>query len=150
MKDKTNLLSFNVWSGTEYSNNNSNLTFDGTKFNLKTSNDFSSNGECSLKIISTQDPTYNYIRLYTGSTVTGETYNGSIHILNKTIPKLTLRIIENNTNLMTDVIIVKSDNIQEINVSRLVNDSNISFSLIYGANIPSGVVYIDNIRLSYS
>ena len=144
VKDKENLLPFNVWSGTEYLKNTngftaSNLTMDSSK-------EWSSNGDYSLQVTTLIN---NYARVEFIDNIPAlkdETYVGSVDIFNNSNNNIILRFVENTNILVQDIIIPSSNSMQTISITRtIISDStNLRFQLVFRNAM---TIYVDNISL---
>ena len=109
------------------------------------SNEFSTNGDCSLKIIK-ETIGYSHIRFGEFNGVANETFHGTIDILNNSSMGVYLRLIESETNQHTDISIPYNESVQKISISHTITDtSTLEFNLIL-RNLTD--INIDNITLT--
>lgn len=144
MKDTTNLLDYNVWAGTDYLNNTKGFN-KNTMNKIEVSNTFSSIGENSLKVISTDNTTKNVRIVEIEGCQSSETYTITLDIINKTSSSAKLRLFQNEGSYYQEVYIPISDNLQTITLSlAMTQNSNLrAMVLLY----ESCYVYLDNIQL---
>ena len=144
MKDTTNLLDYNVWAGTDYLNNTSGFN-KNTMNKIEVSNTFSSIGENSLKVISTDNTSKNVRIVEIEGCQSGETYTIILDIINKTSSSAKLRLYQNEGPYYQEVSIPISDNLQTITLSlSMTRNSNLRAMVLLSE---SCYVYLDNIQL---
>ena len=144
MKDTTNLLGYNVWAGTDYLNNTSGFN-KNTMNKIEVSNTFSSIGENSLKVISTDNTSKNVRIVEIEGCQSGETYTIILDIINKTSSSAKLRLYQNEGPYYQEVSIPISDNLQTITLSlSMTRNSNLRAMVLLSE---SCYVYLDNIQL---
>ena len=117
MKDTSNLLDYNCWSGTEYNNNTTKFTFTGT--NGIPSNEWSHIGENSLKISTEQlsqafDIQHMTVDLGKTVTISFAIYNPNIQVRG---------MIRANTEALSRVTIPASKEVKIITISANVLDN---------------------------
>lgn len=144
VKDKENLLPFNVWSGTEYLKNTNNFTY--TNLTINSSKEWSSKGEYSLQITASLDSYARVEFINNIPTLKDETYVGSIDIFNNSKNNIALRFVENITGITQDVSIPSSNSMQTISITRTIlsDSTDLRFQLIFRNAM---TVYVDNILL---
>ena len=89
VKDKNNIVPFNVWSGTDYEGS---IDLIIVGLTISSSSEWSSKGEKSIKIISSQN-SYSHVVLHQDSCVPCN-LQGSIDILNNGPSNVFLRLME--------------------------------------------------------
>lgn len=154
MKDKTNLLSYNQWSATDYLNNTNDFTYDPLVIKAEQNNQFSTIGENSLKItlLSTTSSTGKRVRIYCEDKLISKTLNLTCNIkTNNCICEIFLVEEFNITPITQRIVRVPENTSKSIKMSldTSSNENSVYFIQFYigCVNIP---VYIDNINLSLS
>lgn len=110
----------------------------------ESSTDYSVIGERSIKITSNNSD-YTYINLPNITGENGDSFTGSMKVLNNTGQSISLRLVQNEGGTYTSVTIPSSADFQSVSISNtLTADSGIYLKLITYA---SGVLYIDSISL---
>lgn len=138
VKDKENLLPYNVWSGSDYTNNIEG--FYAPVHIISSSDEWSNQGNKSLKIIS-ETLDYSYTRFYFITATEGDKFNVTLKALNNSGNTLVLRVIETTNSHFQDVEIPSSSETQLINTNfTSTTDGVINFLIITRTNIIS---YID-------
>lgn len=137
MKDTNNLLTYNVWSGTEYANNIDG--FVNTDLKIKGTNQFSSIGESSLQII--KDGPNNWCNIDITSLITSNgNYTFKCNIYSNSEGYVCLRQGSNLFNIYFD----KSKSIQTIIGSiNFIQNINTYIQLVNDGN---GEIYFDNLQ----
>ena len=138
MKDTNNLLSHNLWSGSEYENKTNEIIPNG--LTIIPSNEFSSIGETSFKIIRTG--TNNYLSIDIKSLLTNnKSYTVYMDIYSPTTEgAVGLR----DTNGSTTVSYSFGEGIQTVSVTKTFTLSGICYIQL---TCSTGPVFIDNICL---
>lgn len=138
MKDNNNLLSYNIWSGSEYYRNTSEIIPNG--LTITPSSEFATIGENSFKIIRTG--TNYYLTIYITNLLTNnKTYTAYIDVYSPTTSgSITLRDSAGTNNISYSAI----NSVQTVSLSKQFStSSNCSIQL----TCSTGPVFIDNIRL---
>lgn len=117
MKDTNNLVDYNCWSGTDYTNNTTQFSFLGTTG--ISSNEWSYTGENSLKVSTTQasqafDIQHRVVGLGGTVTISFAMYNPEIQVR---------AAIRTNTEALTSVSIPASSEVKRVTVSANVVES---------------------------
>lgn len=142
IKDKNNLASYLLWSGSDYSDNFTNII---SGCSLKRSSFKPVNGDCDIEVISTVEG-YRHVRLGSFDASPDEVYTGTVCIYNNSSSKVHLRLIEQETNSFNDVYIQPNNSIQKVTITRTITStSTLIFYLIIRE--PANV-HIDNITLT--
>ena len=97
MKDTNNIETYNIWSGTDYTENTTNFT-KGTGIQLNNSKEWSSNGESSLKIERIADSSYHCDTSHLSNVNAGETLTYSCIVYSPNI-KVNVRLRGNGEDL---------------------------------------------------
>ena len=138
MKDTNNLISYNLWTGSEYENKTNDIIPNGLI--ITPSNEFSSIGESSFKIIRTG--TNNYLSINIKNLLTdNQSYTVYVDIFSPTTDGSLLLRDVNGTN---SVSYSAMESIQTVSVTKTVNLSGACYIQLI---CPTGPVFIDNIRL---
>lgn len=138
VKDKTNILGYNVWSATEYSNNFSGFVHVDVS---EMSNDYSTIGRQSIHLIPNQNKWWLDLPFENIESDTQYTLSGDIYLESG---QATLRLANGNTD------------IQSVYCSSLgLSQLSLSFSITDDLDYPhvrflcyDGLMYIDNIKLT--
>ena len=141
MKDKNNLTTYNVWSGTDYLKNTQNFS-NGNGLKISSSNSFSSNGENSLKIIRDADSGF-YLDMPSLSGVEG-TLTFKCYIYS---PESDITITFRTNNGEVSRTVFPSSNIfEEIILSCIIPDD---YTYIFVRLLPrsKSISFIDNVKL---
>lgn len=138
MKDTSNLLSYNLWSGSEYSEDTSEIIPNG--LTITPSSEFATIGEKSFKI--TRTGTNNYLTIYITNLLTNnKTYTVYIDVYS---PTSTGSIILRDGAGTNSISYSAINSVQTVSLSKQFStSSNCSIQLICS----TGPVFIDNIRL---
>lgn len=148
MKDTNNLLSYNVWSGSEYDGSISGFS-KTSNLTLIPSNEFSIIGECSIKGIRTADSSY-YVDIQRLTTLSvGNTVTSTFKVYTSNTA-VNVALFSGNQGDISFVTVYASNLVQEISVSGVVptNSGYIATRIqAYEKNKP---FYIDDISLTVS
>lgn len=145
MKDTNNLLDYNVWSGTDYTENTSGIN-KNTISRIESTNQYAKIGEHSLKIIN-EDTTGSSksVRPFTIPCSANTNYTLSLDILNKSIYTVTVRLYYSETNY-TQIVVNPSYNMQTVNLSHTVpHDGNLICMIILNRQF---TIFVDNMELN--
>lgn len=142
MKDKNNLLDYNVWSCGEYNKNV--LEWTNNK-NLNINNNWSSIGECNIKLTRISDIYDDYTSTINITNLPEDNYLLSITIYSPYAIG-SLRLINIDTEEYVSVGITKSDNPYTTSIT--INSlENVKIRLINWGKIGDNI-YFDNIKLT--
>lgn len=143
MKDTTNKIDYNIWTGTDYNNTTSGFVLMNNSI-IQQSNDFSSIGESSLKCMRTDNSLTRALRIMkngltgtTNITVTFDVYT----------PHNTVYFDLNDGNTVSSVNVPISANMMNITLSGTTTKDTIGLYVIL-SNVDD-YFYIDNIKISY-
>ena len=143
MKDNNNLLSHDLWSGQEY-NNTTQWNTDDSEAILRTSNEFSSIGEQSIKYIHSHDWSWGYIFI---SPISGNSdYTFSFDIYNPQGTVMIRLAKDNRLNTLTQVGVPSSDKFQHVSLN-CTTPSSIDSLYIQFFTENSPIFYFDNLVL---
>ena len=142
IKDKNNLVSYLLWSGSDYSDNFTNII---SGCSLKRSSFKPVNGDCDIEVISTVEG-YQHVRLGSLDASPDEVYTGTVCIYNNSSSKVHLRLIEQETNSFNDVYIQPNNSIQKVTITRTITST--STLMFYLVLREPATVHIDNITLT--
>lgn len=144
MKDTSNLLDYNNWSGTDYSENTSGIYVAGNA-NILSSNEYSNIGETSLKIIADNVSNWPCVDLFI-ITNPGKSVVGTFHIYNPNCDVFAdLRVAQTT---ITNISIPRSSFPKEVSLNGDVSSGTGNISIrLYPRNI-NAPIYVDNISLS--
>ena len=146
IKDKSNLINYNIWSGTDYLKNTTGTSTSPT-IQLSSSTDWSYNSDRSLKITGTVE---SYAVTVLGEILDIETdaqMTGTIHILNNSSFNAQLRFHEVEGNVYNTVEIPSNPNSQEITVTRTKTSNAKTVQLNLILRNPSSV-YVDDVSFT--
>lgn len=146
IKDKTNLINYNIWSGTDYLKNTTG-TYASPTIQLSSSTDWSYNSDRSLKITGT---TASYAVTTLGEILDIEKaaqMTGTIHILNNSSFNAQLRFHEVEENMYNTVEIPSNSKPQEISVTRTKTSNSKTVQLLLILRNPSSV-YVDDVSFT--
>ena len=143
MKDNTNKVDYNVWSCGEY--NGANNGFEqGADAIVQPSNEFSTNGEYSIKAIRKSElygtTTFTRISNLTGTnniTATCQVYS----------PNNKVKLELNNGSTLTGTICPKSSTVNTISLSTTITSNYVDLRIFLYA--VDDYVFIDNIKITY-
>ena len=143
VKDKINLLNYNLWSCGDYLKNTNGHASINEGLSVEISSDYKLNGEYSFKYASS-------LNQYQGvsfpiMTLPDNTSKAtlSLTVLNLTGGNMEIRLIENGNKTIT---VPPSETSQEITIEKDVTTTSIQITFIFrSANITA---YIDNMRLT--
>ena len=141
MKDINNLCTYNVWSGTDYSNDLTGYTLG--QMEAYSQEEYSITGERSLKAKSKIN-TYNAINLSTINVNEGDTLTGKIQVYHPQGGQINLRLSWSGGIISSDFNI--SNKTQSISISNeFTEEKSVNFILVLRSD--TDLVYLDNIKL---
>ena len=148
VKDKNNLVSYNVWSCTDYDGSTNEFTPKNT-ITATSTTEWSINGTHSLKTTTVNDVVWNAIRIYLYDIHKNDEVTCNCTILNPDCEYLNFALIENVSGTYTNFIQVSippSNTPQNITLTGTVSQDISSLIITYSQS--KGTVYIDNIQLT--
>ncbi len=146
VKDKNNLLSFNQWSCTEYTNNTSDFV-KGGGISFESSNEYSSIGDKSLKSIRSGDTSNWYGLNYDSSLLSKDIkLSGNVKTEGSSI-KINFLESNNGTTVHTESVNIPADTTQSFEITCTTGNENTSFVIQIIVNTAEGIVYLDNLKL---
>lgn len=146
VKDKSNLLSFNQWSGTDYSNNTSEF-IKGAGIIFESSNEYSNIGNKSLKCIPSGDASL-WAGLEYGNSIISKTIklSGLCKTENSAI-QIKLLELQENTTIQTETLNIPADTTQSFELTHTTGSENTRFMMQAVVSSEGGIVYLDNLNL---
>ena len=150
MKDTNNLLTYNQWSGTDYLENNTGFAvYNSNDVSRSSSNNWSSNGEHSLKVNKLSDSNF-WVRAYYQDSILSKTITGKLTIkTNNSRVKVYLIELNGSTSVQTTSITVPANTVSSVNLSLTSGDTNTRFALhtVSLDDVEDHIYYIDNLQL---
>lgn len=143
VKDKTNLLSYNLWSGGDYLKNTTGHGNINEGISVELSSNYKSNGEYSFKYTSSLNQ---YQGVSSPQIILPDNTSKatlSLTVLNLTGGNIEIRLIQNDYKTIS---VPPSETSQEITLEKDVTNTSIQIIFIFrSANITA---YIDSMRLT--
>ena len=144
VKDNTNLLPYDLWSGQEY-NNTTQWNNENTGAKIQTNNEFSTIGEQSIKYNHSNDEwDWGYTIIYPISASSDYTFSFDIYNPQGTVM---IRLAnDSRINTLTQVSVPSSDKIQHVSLNCTTPASITSLYIVFFTN-NSPIFYFDNLVL---
>ena len=144
IKDKLNLINYNMWSGTDYLLNTNDINTFSETITIDSSTEFSVNGNRSIKTVTTSST--NGIQVVHTPHIPaeiGETYTAELYVYNPNNP-IAIRILE-STNVYSTVEVPINSNWEKLTISRTIQ-SGATVVLMIFSRLPN-TFYIDQVTL---
>ncbi len=142
VKDTTNLLDYNIWSGTDYNQNSSGFTI--VRCTAESNNNWSTIGESSLKITTNDSANWSYVDACRLTGATG-TINTTLDVY---APKGGINIVLYAGCNISSVSVPANDIIQKISLSGTLPSSYNYLAIRMFPRDDNVPYYVDNIIVS--
>ena len=144
MKDTTNLLDYNTWSGSDYNENVSNIP-SMNNANIISSKYWSSNGESSIKCVRTHNTAQNVTRLGNLTLTVGATVTATLTVYS---PNNTVVVTLYDGTVLAQTNVPQSNTAQTVTLSGVLTATNVDVRLSLAGN--GDFVFVDNVIIASS
>lgn len=148
MKDKNNVLTYNQWSGTDYLNNTTEFIRSSGNVLIELSNEWSVNGENSLKITKLLTSSY-WIQARYYSTIINEELTGKLTIKTKqSNVRIYLVEILNSSFINSNSVTIPNNTVAPVEILLNSGENNTAFALhVEILGDINNTCFIDNLEL---